>query len=280
MLLGQGVRKLGEACWTHAQCFRSQPHAHCKGLVCTCDSGFHNTDGKCTRHMWEDLGLVPWEIIVFSLVFTVSAFAIFVGCVYFVVSKLVRFARTRPAETLIPNKSFKGDPRGLKAQNSVMERRPSARLPKIYETKLTEDSTVESQLVDETAIRFSDTLDLGNNLSDTNHRDSISTTSTSFMFEPARFITPLDYRSSDSADTRQSSRRSSSTQSAMSQPRCFRTQRLMRAWSTATSHDDSDDWFQPNRNHLRMAGPNSPGGATRLPLLLRASTFSESDESP
>ncbi|XP_064079708.1 uncharacterized protein LOC135196861 [Macrobrachium nipponense] len=154
MLLGQGVRKLGEACWTHAQCFRSQPHAHCKGLVCTCDSGFHDTDGKCTKHMWEDLGLVPWEIIVFSLVFTISAFAIFVGCVYFVISKVVRFARTRPAETLIPNKSFKGDPRELKKQNSVVEGRMAIRVPKICETKLTEDSTVESQLVDETAVRF------------------------------------------------------------------------------------------------------------------------------
>ncbi|XP_068237935.1 uncharacterized protein [Palaemon carinicauda] len=278
MLLGQGVRKLGEACWSHAQCFRSQPHAHCKGLVCTCDSGYHDNNGKCMKHHWEDLGLVPWEIIVFSLVFTIAAFGIFVGCVYFVISKVVRFAKTRPAETLAPTASFK-DCKGMTKKQSSVETRESSIGSKFYETKLMEDNTMESQLVDETVIRFSDFSSPSNNQSQTSRSDSFSTTST-FILEPTRFITPLDYRSGDSAETRQSSRRSSSTQSAMSQPRCFRPHRFTRAWSTTTSHDDSDDWFQPNRSHLRTAGSNSPAGTSRLPLLLRASTFSESDESP
>ncbi|KAK7082315.1 hypothetical protein SK128_003100 [Halocaridina rubra] len=258
MRLGDGTRKVGEPCWSHVECTRSQSNTHCHALVCVCDSGFHNHEGNCSRNIWEDLGLTQWELIIVAFVLTLVGFAIFVCCVYFVISKLLRFRKTAPAENLSPSGSKKEESVNTKKEDSLEN---SLKNIRDYETRVMDNSTIESQLVEESETfrddRFSRSLQIS---------------------EPVRFIRPLEYRSSDS-DTWLSSRRSSTSQYSTRLSDRSGHRRPVRAWSATPSHDDSDDWFQPNRSHHRLVGLHSHAGTSRLPLL-RGSTFSESDESP
>lgn len=110
MALGEGSRKIGEMCWTHVQCRRSQENSYCGGdLRCKCDSALHNINGRCSRNYWEDLGLQNWQLLLIALITTLFFLAVFVGCLYYFLIKIVRkYRRTRPSGEPAPADSFKG----------------------------------------------------------------------------------------------------------------------------------------------------------------------------
>lgn len=268
MLLGEGKRGIGEPCWSHAQCYRGQANSHCLGLICMCDTGFHNYEGKCSRNIWEDLGLHYWELMIVAFVLTIVALMMFIGTVYFIISKIARFRQTSPEEQIPPEESF--DKRAsVKGVSSA-----SGKTARAFETQLVDRGMVESQLVKE-----EDLL-----------RPEQDIRQTAAYLEPSKFILPLSFRHNSDSDYSRSDLYSRSSWSSASSTSSgssggwvgARWPGVGRAWAgtAGAGGNPEDEWYHPRRNHARRTGTYSPTGTARLPLLLRASTLSESDESP
>ncbi|XP_042220900.1 uncharacterized protein LOC121865480 isoform X5 [Homarus americanus] len=233
MQLGEGARQVGQPCWSHAQCRRSQEHSHCTDLICTCNSGFHNHGGRCSRNFWEDLGLQQWELLLVALVITLVFLAIFMGCMYFFVSKLARrYRQTIPADGLVPS-SFQGSVPSSKI-NSIAD--GSLKSIRVLETQLVGGAMVESQMVERKTLTD---------------------------YQPMKMMNGRMSGQSTSSLSRKSSNISWSS----------------RGWESLTT-DTESELYNSNRRQFRAASARRDAGKTYRPLLLRTSTFSESDESP
>ncbi|XP_069188563.1 uncharacterized protein [Procambarus clarkii] len=232
MKLGEGARRVGQPCWSHEQCRLSQENSHCTSLVCTCDSGFHQHGHRCTRNLWEDLGLHQWELMLIAFSITLVLLAVFLGCIYCLISRLARYRLTVPAGELVPSNFQDGEPtckRGSIKKNTVKSIR-------VLETQLLNETTVKSQMVEQIALTD---------------------------FQPMK----MENGSLSGANTSSMSRQNSSGGSWSS-----------RGWESLSTEPETDSYF-PSWRQYRVPVASRNAGRGYRPLLLKTSTFSESDES-
>ncbi|KAK8740538.1 hypothetical protein OTU49_002959 [Cherax quadricarinatus] len=230
MQLGEGSRQVGQPCWSHVQCLRSQQHSHCTALVCTCDSGFQQYGERCTRNL---LGLQQWEMLLIALFVTLLFLAVFLGCIYFLVSRLARrYRQTLPAGELVPG-SFQDSSPSSK-RGSIED--TSIKSIRIAETQLV-TGAMESKMVEQMALTDFQTMKMGSSLG-------------------------------SAADTSSLSGQSSSGGS-----------RSSRGWQSISTEQELDNYI-PSWRYYRVPTASRSAGRVYRPLLLKTSTFSESDESP
>ncbi|XP_042220897.1 uncharacterized protein LOC121865480 isoform X2 [Homarus americanus] len=271
MQLGEGARQVGQPCWSHAQCRRSQEHSHCTDLICTCNSGFHNHGGRCSRNFWEDLGLQQWELLLVALVITLVFLAIFMGCMYFFVSKLARrYRQTIPADGLVPS-SFQGSVPSSKI-NSIAD--GSLKSIRVLETQLVGGAMVESQMVERKTLT-------GQQGSRELVLDVDKLWPASLTLPATQFILPLDYQhnTTDYQPMKMMNGRMSGQSTSSLSRKSSNISWSSRGWESLTT-DTESELYNSNRRQFRAASARRDAGKTYRPLLLRTSTFSESDESP
>ncbi|XP_050701666.1 uncharacterized protein LOC126987988 isoform X2 [Eriocheir sinensis] len=287
MALGEGSRKVGEPCWSHAQCKRSEKNSYCSHLVCVCDSEFHDHDGQCSRNYWEDLGLQNWQLLTISLVIMLFFLAVFVGCLYYVFLRIVRkYRRTRPSGDPPPTNSFQvigGSKKNSLAEDSAAQdvkkvemrqsmRRKSLRIERtrsqlLREREIMEREREEQQEEEErrmrrmARIKTVTEVDVGEGGGDVVPVTSIRPLT--------KFILPLHY-SNNQGEGEERGR----------QKRNLRRNSSFGSWSLSSWEmeplEAGLDWWP--RRQFRRPINKGEAASTRLPLLLSGSA-SESDES-
>ncbi|KAK8740544.1 hypothetical protein OTU49_002959, partial [Cherax quadricarinatus] len=158
--------------------------------------------------------------------------AVFLGCIYFLVSRLARrYRQTLPAGELVPG-SFQDSSPSSK-RGSIED--TSIKSIRIAETQLV-TGAMESKMVEQMALTDFQTMKMGSSLG-------------------------------SAADTSSLSGQSSSGGS-----------RSSRGWQSISTEQELDNYI-PSWRYYRVPTASSAGRVYR-PLLLKTSTFSESDESP
>ncbi|XP_042220899.1 uncharacterized protein LOC121865480 isoform X4 [Homarus americanus] len=241
MQLGEGARQVGQPCWSHAQCRRSQEHSHCTDLICTCNR---------------------------------------------------RYRQTIPADGLVPS-SFQGSVPSSKI-NSIAD--GSLKSIRVLETQLVGGAMVESQMVERKTLT-------GQQGSRELVLDVDKLWPASLTLPATQFILPLDYQHNTTGNgsltmdmcipkscinipflenyqpmKMMNGRMSGQSTSSLSR-KSSNISWSSRGWESLTT-DTESELYNSNRRQFRAASARRDAGKTYRPLLLRTSTFSESDESP
>ncbi|XP_069188560.1 uncharacterized protein [Procambarus clarkii] len=270
MKLGEGARRVGQPCWSHEQCRLSQENSHCTSLVCTCDSGFHQHGHRCTRNLWEDLGLHQWELMLIAFSITLVLLAVFLGCIYCLISRLARYRLTVPAGELVPSNFQDGEPtckRGSIKKNTVKSIR-------VLETQLLNETTVKSQMVEQIALTGQQE---GRELV----LDADKLWPASLTLPATQFILPLEYqhKTTDFQPMKmENGSLSGANTSSMSRQNSSGGSWSSRGWESLSTEPETDSYF-PSWRQYRVPVASRNAGRGYRPLLLKTSTFSESDES-
>ncbi|KAK8740539.1 hypothetical protein OTU49_002959 [Cherax quadricarinatus] len=210
-------------------------------------------------------------MLLIALFVTLLFLAVFLGCIYFLVSRLARrYRQTLPAGELVPG-SFQDSSPSSK-RGSIED--TSIKSIRIAETQLV-TGAMESKMVEQMALTGQ--LEGRELVLDAERLWPASPT-----LPATQFILPLQYQHNtiDFQTMKMgSSLGSAADTSSLSGQSSSGGSRSSRGWQSISTEQELDNYI-PSWRYYRVPTASRSAGRVYRPLLLKTSTFSESDESP